>query len=519
MNTQRLFGAKSQGELTFYKEIVDRMGITVKHSTKKRNKKYTRKVKKGGGILNMLASFLQYTENYSYIFDYFNTTNLLIYFPTQFDHKVRRAQKLIIKNIKKANKIPLIDQYKGDSIKETLTRKLELYESYYHHTILLEECELELVDRGEKISGSQFTDPKFLRTFVNLNNGLRAIIRCYCGIIYRKNPSEPPIINIFEGELRCTIVSPTSEDEEKYGWDAILIPNGYDKSLLHLKDESYKVDVRNLPYSQIQALLAPSFEGLFETHITLSLEDIDMSSSKETILSELHNKWELFIKLCQQYENQLRPLCIFEQGNGEKLDFPQIQFQTARYNVFKNPDLAIQNAINTKNFFIENGLKVARTRVEAMAGNKLVPQHNSNINTVKSIGSSLENKYFETHLRINIMHPITIKRNSDMEKVNKIKDLIATHTIDGIFEPHISFNGTKGFLNARGFNIGNDRYTNYWNALRDDIFSIPDVEIPDKHEHREYAIYDDDIFLDDSTEAQCIVPQIVWITAAIKGGV
>jgi len=489
--------------------------LTLKHR-KIRNQ--TCRKKKGGGILDLIKSFLQYTENYREFFDSIsNPTNLDIYFPTQFDHKILRAKKLITKNITKVKKIDIIDSFNTDNIKETLKGKLERYFSYYKHTILLEECELELTETGEKITGSKFTNDIFLRDISTRYEGKPATIRCYCGLIY-KDESSSKNIKIFDGELKCTINSPANNNEDKYGWDSLLVPNGYNKSILHLKDESYKVDVRNLPYSQIQALLAPFFKGLFETHITISFDDVDMTTSNESILSNLHTKWELFAQACQEFETQLRPLCIFEQGAGDNLEYPQIQFQTARYNVFRSADLAIQNAIKTKHFFEEKGFHIARTRVEAMASNELVPLKNSNIITKKNIGSSLENKYFETHLRINITHPVTITSTVEMDKINTVKEIVEKHVIDKVFEPHISFNGTKGFLNARGFKIGNDTYSKYWNSLRDEIFTIPNVQISDKSEHREYAIYDDDITFDERPDASCVVPQITWITAAIKGG-
>jgi inosine/xanthosine triphosphate pyrophosphatase family protein len=257
--------------------------------------------------------------------------------------------------------------------------------------VIIEETSLDVfLDEDTKFVGpyypeiveQQFGRKKFAQNF----DGKKAVASN--AVAYTRDG-----INIYvtTGELRGT-VRWFGEDrwkEDACGWNAFLVPEGFmDVTLgdLWLR-ELATVNFRHLPvrelYARCMADDGMSFEGVYETHITVANVDTTTDDGKdaEHPSSDLCNK---FKSICQ--ELGLRPLIITEHSRTE--------MQTAKYQCFKTREDAERSMRKTGEILAQRGFIIVRQRLEAMAYNKDVPVSNF------EASQRPEQHYFEFHARI-----------------------------------------------------------------------------------------------------------------------
>lgn len=215
--------------------------------------------------------------------------------------------------------------------------------------------------------------------------------------------------------------------------------------------------------------------------------------------------WQRFVTVCTTMH--LKPLCILEpcrmleRGSGGG----QLQFQTARYAVFSSVAAAERQAHDTKRALsaaLPEGA-VVRVRVETLASSSACF-----VVAAGETGETGKTPYFETHLRIR--PPPGASREA-------MRAFLRERPLD-VLEPHLSFQGGGGgqraYLNARGGYGGScsrEVFAARWAELKRDVeAAFPGTLLPDKHEHREWAVCDDNVGMDDDADSPCVVPAALW---------
>jgi hypothetical protein len=172
-------------------------------------------------------------------------------------------------------------------------------------------------------------------------------------------------IEVFEGRVDGEIVSPRGESGR--GWDRILVPDGYERTLAELGASKYLVNMRHAPYLDLaDRLRGRRYGGAFEAHVTVRPR-------------------EGFRAAC----DRLGVKCVMiELPAGDT----RAQPMTASVHRGELPE--VQREVHAiARGLVAEGFEVVRTKIEALP-------HNADIPATDEAATRSPANYFEYHLKL-----------------------------------------------------------------------------------------------------------------------
>lgn len=177
-------------------------------------------------------------------------------------------------------------------------------------------------------------------------------------------------VQLFEGQIEGALLT-APRGAGGYGWDRLWVPDGYRQTLAELAVAKDVVNMRQVPFIELGALLrGDSFGGIFESHVTTAPCDP-----------------AAFASACEA----LQVKCLWIEQDGEH----PVQPMTASFHhgTFKE---AMQRMHAQAQALTKAGFAVIRTKLEAVGRHRDVPQ------TEEQAKAAPRANYFEHHLNVAI---------------------------------------------------------------------------------------------------------------------
>eukprot|EP01012_Entosiphon_sulcatum_P064190 TRINITY_DN92972_c0_g1_i1.p1 TRINITY_DN92972_c0_g1~~TRINITY_DN92972_c0_g1_i1.p1 ORF type:complete len:484 (+),score=104.76 TRINITY_DN92972_c0_g1_i1:98-1549(+) len=204
-------------------------------------------------------------------------------------------------------------------------------------------------------------------------------VRCEVAVAFAEPQAEggEPNLAVFSGKMRGTIVWPP-RGTHGTGWDSVVQVLGCDQTLAEMDAARNLVNFRHMAYQGLMHWLhrdQVEYPGVYELHLTVPYDPSPEYREK-------------FFAVCA--EVGVKPLeIVFESTPGMTP-----QYQTAVYRSPKSSEEAIDMVQEQAKRFVERGVAVTRMKVEAMFGNRVVPQTDADARA-----PGLEHSYFEFHMK------------------------------------------------------------------------------------------------------------------------
>lgn len=266
-------------------------------------------------------------------------------------------------------------------------------------------------------------------------------------------------VSLFEGALAGTIAE-APRGERGYGWDRVLRPEGYRRTLSELASSKYLVNMRAAPYLDMAGhLLGRGFGGSFEAHVTIAPTSDDRLARFAALCDELGVK---FVRI--------------ELPSGA---IP-VQPMTASYH---RGDLrAVHEEVSAiGRAFAREGFDVTRTKIEAHARNADVPETDDDARALPP------QNYFEHHVKV------VVPPNGSLDAVRAV----ALHH-DARLSRNANVRRADGteerFVTMRGYHVGRATAEARFGAL---LAALEALGHPLKNRLREYTVYDSDVAVDE----------------------
>jgi inosine/xanthosine triphosphate pyrophosphatase family protein len=175
-------------------------------------------------------------------------------------------------------------------------------------------------------------------------------------------------VQVFEGRVEGTIVSPTRGTGGR-GWDRMLMPDGYERTLAELGTSKYLVNMRHAPYMDLaDRLRGRRYGGAFVAHVTVRPANSDAFRASCDRLGVKCVMIEL-----PEGETRAQPMT----ASVHRGDLPDVLHEVH----------AIARAL------IADGFDVVRTKIEALP-------HNADIPATDEDAVRAPANYFEYHLKV-----------------------------------------------------------------------------------------------------------------------
>jgi inosine/xanthosine triphosphate pyrophosphatase family protein len=177
-------------------------------------------------------------------------------------------------------------------------------------------------------------------------------------------------IQLFEGALEGVIAA-SPRGEGARGWDRVLVPDGYQRTLAELGASKYLVNMRHAPYLDLaDRLRGRRFGGAFEAHVTVRPP---------------HDGTARFRAAC----DRLRVKCVLiELPAGAERSQPM----TASIHRGELPEV-LHEVHAIARSLIADGYDVVRTKIEALPNNADVP-------VTDEAAARAPANYFEYHFKL-----------------------------------------------------------------------------------------------------------------------
>lgn len=262
-------------------------------------------------------------------------------------------------------------------------------------------------------------------------------------------------VSLFEGHSEGTLLD-KPRGGHGYGWDRLWVPNGYERTLAELSTSKYLVNMRQLPFLELAALLrGDGFDGIFESHVTVKPCD---AAAFSAACAELGVKY-----------------VSIELPKGDQ----PVQPMTAAHHQGPMSDVLGEVHALAKEL-VRRGFTVTRTKLEAVGRHRDVPL------TDEAAALAPKANYFEHHLKL-VLPP-------GFEPAPLAEQCRA-------LDAHLSRNARKQsadgsqerFVTLRSYGVGQDTADARFERVVDLVHRLG---LTIKNRVREYTVYDSAIEVD-----------------------
>lgn len=196
-----------------------------------------------------------------------------------------------------------------------------------------------------------------------------AAVRARVAVAYASDEGTP---RVFSGELVGQVAA-RPKGEGGYGWDRVVVPDGYARTLSELLATKYLTNMRLLPYLALAGVLrGRSYDGVFEAHVTIAAEDEATAARFAATCNELGVK---FVQI--------------ELPRGVTRSQPMTaSYHRGRLEAVQAEVLALGKEL------VRRGFSVTRTKIEAVGASRDVPE------TDEEAETRPPQNYFEYHVKV-----------------------------------------------------------------------------------------------------------------------
>jgi inosine/xanthosine triphosphate pyrophosphatase family protein len=266
-------------------------------------------------------------------------------------------------------------------------------------------------------------------------------------------------VRVFAGEVQGVVAS-APRGADGYGWDRVLVPDGYERTLAELGASKYLVNMRHAPYLDLaDHLRGRSTGGAFEAHVTVTLDAAGDAPRFRAVCDRLGVKC-VMIELAEG-EHALQPMTASVHRGGLREVKDEVH------------GLARE--------LVAGGFDVVRTKIEALLRNADIPETDEQ-------AARWPAGYFELHIKVLVSGG----------------DAATLARIAGACEPHgarLSRNANKRrpdgaeerFVTLRVPRLGRVRAGERFAALEADLTAL---DVPLRARIREFTVYDSNVALD-----------------------
>lgn len=274
--------------------------------------------------------------------------------------------------------------------------------------------------------------------FCRANAGRRVVTRV---IVALAEGDRDDAVHVFAGSISGAVAE-EPRSSEGWGWDRVVVPDGYERTLSELSASKYLVNMRHGPYMDLaDHLRGRRAGGAFEAHVTVRA---DAAASPR------------FREAC----DALGVKCVLiELPAGEQVAQPM----TA--SVHRGTLREVQDEVHgLARALLARGFDVVRTKIEALPRNADVPASDEEA-AARPAG------YFEFHVKLALPagdaealarveaacapHGGRLSRNANARRREGVEDRFVTLRVPGLGQPaaEARFGALVGSLEALGFPV------------------------------------------------------------------
>ncbi|MBK8252556.1 MAG: hypothetical protein IPK82_07800 [Polyangiaceae bacterium] len=265
-------------------------------------------------------------------------------------------------------------------------------------------------------------------------------------------------VTVFQGSTAVTVAA-EPRGAEGWGWDRVLLLDGYHRTLAELGNSRYLVNMRHGPYLDLaDHLRGQSTSGAFEAHVTVRAAT---------------DALPLFREAC----DAIGVKCVL-------IELPQgvISAQPMTASVHRGSLRDVQEEVhNMGRELLARGFEVIRTKIEALPRNGEIPLTNES-------AAQRPAGYFEYHIKVSLP-------DGDEQARAAVNSAVAS------FGAHLSRNANARrrpgeedrFITLRVPGVGQPEAEARFQALLSAVEALP---YPIRSRVREYTVYDSDVNVD-----------------------
>ncbi|MFO0668502.1 MAG: non-canonical purine NTP pyrophosphatase [Polyangiaceae bacterium] len=266
---------------------------------------------------------------------------------------------------------------------------------------------------------------------------------------------------VFSGELAGAVAT-EPRGTGGYGWDRVVVPEGYQRTLSELAEGKYLTNMRLLPYVALAARLrGVAYDGIFEAHVT-----VRVTSDAER---------ERFAAACDELGVKYILIAL---PTGATASQPM----TASYH--RGLLEAVQAEVLALGAeLMRRGFAVTRTKIEAIGAGRDVPEDDA------AARARPRDNYFEYHVKVRL----STAREPDA--VHRLRGICATHRAHLSRSARaVSDGGVETrFVTQRAYGAGRVSSGARFDAL---VRALEEGGFRPGKRLREYTVYDSDVGVD-----------------------